>query len=86
MFIFSDKAYLDVLPGGSPLLEQDDLHFSIYTFLLFGPSLPIWTSCQATLHSWSRMTSFFLSMHLYSPVKAYKSGRIAKRPSTPGAG
>ncbi len=71
---------LDVLPGGPPLLEQDDLQVSIFTFILF------WTSCQAALHSWSRMTSKFLSLHLYSLVQAYRSGRPARRPYTPGAG
>ncbi len=32
------------------------------------------------------MTSMFISTHLYSLVKAYQSGRPARRPSTLGAG
>ncbi len=81
IFIFYGKDYQSGHPARQPsTLEQDDLQVSIFTFILSGPSLPIWTSCQAALHSWSRMTS----MYLYSLIKAYKSGRLARRPS--GAG
>ncbi len=77
--LWSKLPNLDVLPGGPPLLEQDGLYVSIYTFLLIGPSLPIWTSCQAALHSWSRMASMFLSVQLLRSFFISKETASAKR-------